>query len=88
MKQTVRFGRMCLAVMAAWLLAVGLACGVCAAESEPKDSLILVEVASPDENGYFDVTVSAENLEFLVSEIALRYDTKTVCPVDADGESA
>ena len=85
MKQTVRFGRMCFAVMAAWLLAVGLACGVCAAESEPKDSLILVEVASPDENGYFDVTVSAENLEFLVSEIALRYDTNTVCPVDADG---
>lgn len=88
MKQTVRFGRMCFAVMAAWLLAVGLACGVCAAGSEPKDPLILVEVASPDENGYFDVTVSAENLEFLVSEIALRYDTKTVCPVDADGESA
>ena len=73
---------MCLAVMA------GLACGVCAAGSEPKDPLILVEVAAPDENGYFDVTVSAENLEFLVSEIALRYDTKTVCPVDADGESA
>ena len=88
MKQTVRFGRMCFAVMAALLLAVGLACGVCAAGSEPKDPLILVEVASPDENGYFDVTVSAENLEFLVSEIALRYDTKTVCPVDADGEPA
>lgn len=58
------------------------------AETSGKSPLILIEAGSPDENGFFDVTVNAENLEFLVSEIALRYDGKTVCPVGTDGEPA
>ena len=83
--------RVHLLFLSVFLLAAGISAGVMAeepAETSGKSPLILIEAGSPDENGFFDVTVNAENLEFLVSEIALRYDGKTVCPVGTDGEPA
>ena len=57
-----------------------------AAVPDSSDTLpmLYVEVQSPDADGFFEVTVSAENLEFLVCELALRYNTEAVVPVDAD----
>ena len=46
--------------------------------------MLWVEASAPDENGYFDVTVSAESVDFLVCELALRYNTAAVTPVDAE----
>ena len=45
---------------------------------------IWFEATAPDADGFFDVTVSAENVEFLVSELAFRYDRAVVCPVVID----
>lgn len=89
MKRLAAVRRVSLLLISVMILVTGISFGVCAGETGEKTPLILIEAGLPDENGFFDVTVSAENLEFLVSEIALRYDAKITVPVDTDsGEPA
>ncbi len=43
-----------------------------------------VEAEAPDEAGCFEVSVSAESMEFLVSELAFRYDPSVLAPIDSE----
>lgn len=52
------------------------------ANASDTGAVFYVEAGTPDDSGRFDVTVSAENMEFLVSELAFRYDTSVLAPID------
>lgn len=69
------------------LLAAMLLCVPVWAE-EATVPTVYVEAGEPDGNGIFDVSVSMENVDFLIYQIALKYNTDVVVPVDKDGNAA
>ncbi len=69
-----------------WLLflALMLCLSGVAFAAESDSPMVYAEVGAVDENGFFDLVVSAENLDFLVSEFAFRYNKDAVIPVHAE----
>lgn len=58
---------------------------VCAVEANAATRpTFRVEATAPDASGCFEVSVSAENMEFLASELAFRYDTSVLAPIDPE----
>ncbi len=49
---------------------------------------VVFDSSLPDEGGYFQVTMTISNMEFIACQFVLRYDTDAIIPVNAEGQTA
>ena len=54
-------------------------------QTDAEDGVMFFDIGAPDENGFFDVVFSMEKTQFLVCEVALRFNSRAVVPVTSDG---
>lgn len=57
-------------------------------QTDAEDGVMFFDIGAPDENGFFDVVFSMEKTQFLVCEVALRFNSRAVVPVTSDGAPA
>ena len=67
---------------------IALCLGLLLPAQAAEEGTVVFQASTPDEEGYFTVTMTMQDITFRVFQFALRYDPAVVTPVDTDGNPA